>query len=43
MYDGNVAFKLNWIEGKRGPFRGPCTSEARKMNIDVLKRTWCRL
>ena len=41
MYDGNVAFKLNWIEGKRGPFRGPCTSEARKMNIDVLKRTWC--
>ena len=40
-HDGNIAFKLNWVQGKNGPFRGPCTSEGRILNIQRLKKVWC--
>ncbi|HPW21243.1 MAG TPA: hypothetical protein PLE61_10580 [Vicinamibacterales bacterium] len=39
--DGNVAFKVTWVYGRRGPFSTACTPEGRRLNIEVDKRTWC--
>ena len=39
--DGNVAFKLTWVYGVRGPFTSSCTAEGRRLNIQVAKRVWC--
>ncbi len=41
MHDGNVAFKVTWVYGKKGPFTTPCTSEGRDINIRLAKKPWC--
>jgi len=35
-----VAFKVTWVEGKRGPWTSPCTPQAREDNI-LAGRVWC--
>jgi hypothetical protein len=41
MHDGNVAFKVTWVYGPRGPFTGPCTAEGREFNIVREGKVWC--
>jgi hypothetical protein len=41
MHDGNVAFKVTWVYGPRGPFTGPCTAEGREINIIQERKVWC--
>lgn len=41
MGTGNVAFKLNWLYGRYGPFTTACTAKGRDINIRLAKRTWC--
>jgi hypothetical protein len=41
MPDGNVAFKLTWVYGPRGPFTGSCTAQGRKYNIEIDRKVWC--
>jgi hypothetical protein len=39
--DGNLAFKLTWVYGRRGPFTSACTPEGREVNIAKARRVWC--
>jgi hypothetical protein len=39
--DGNIAFKLNWVYGKDGPFTSPCTAAGRAINIGEAYKVWC--
>lgn len=42
MQHGNLAFKVTWVYGEKGPFTSPCTPEGRDINIRQQKKTWCR-
>lgn len=42
MPDGNIAFKVTWVYGEKGPFTSPCAPEGRDINIRLQKKTWCR-
>ena len=39
--DGNVAFKVTWVYGQKGPFTAPCTAKGRHINIHDSKKGWC--
>ncbi len=39
--DGNVAFKVTWVYGRKGPFTSACTEDGRRINIQLAKKTWC--
>lgn len=41
MPDGNVAFKVTWVYGPRGPFTGACTAEGRQINVEIERKVWC--
>lgn len=41
MHDGNVAFKVTWVYGPKGPFTGPCTAKGREINIVRERKVWC--
>ncbi|HUK56534.1 MAG TPA: hypothetical protein VLY20_07735 [Nitrospiria bacterium] len=39
--DGNIAFKVTWVYGEKGPFATPCTPKGREHNIAEEKKVWC--
>ena len=41
MTDGNIAYKVTWVEGAEGPFTTACTPRGRLYNIEGVKSAWC--
>lgn len=39
--DGNLAFKVIWVNGNNGPFSSPCTPAGRRVNVIENPRAWC--
>lgn len=40
-HDGNVAFKVTWVQGERGPWTTPCTAAWRRRHVHEYPQPWC--